>query len=55
MRKLDLFAPPFNLNSSDVMEVIEDSMISSSMKRWMILLKKTTVQTILVSMKNTKY
>ena len=55
MRKLDLFAPPFNLSSSDVMEVIEDSMISSSMKRWMILLKKTTVQKILVSMKNTKY
>ena len=55
MRKLDLFAPPFNLSSSDVMEIIEDSMISSSMKRWMILLKKTTVQKILVSMKNTKY
>ena len=55
MRKLDLFAPPFNLSSSDVMEIIEDSMISSSMKRWMILLKKTTVQKILVSMKNIKY
>lgn len=55
MRQLDLFAPPFNVSSSDVLELFQDSMISSSTKRWMILLKKPTVQKILGSMENSKY
>ena len=55
MRQLDLFAPPFNVSSSDVLELFQDSMISSSTKRWMILLKKPTVHKILGSMENSKY
>ena len=55
MRQLDLFAPPLNVSSSDVLELFQDSMISSSMKRSIILLKKPTVKKMLGSMGNSKY
>lgn len=55
MRNLDFFAPPFDLSSSDVIEVFEDSMVSSSTKRWMILLKKPAVQKMLEALKNNQF
>ena len=55
MRNLDFFAPPFDLSSSDVIEVFEDSMVSSSAKRWMILLKKPAVQKMLEALKNNQF
>ena len=55
MRKLDLFASPFDLSLSDVLEVFEDSMVSSSTKRWMILLQKPAVQKMLEALKKSEF
>jgi len=55
MRKLDLFASPFDLSLSDVLEIFEDSMVSSSTKRWMILLQKPAVQKMLDALKDSEF
>ena len=55
MRKLDLFASPFDLSLSDVLEIFEDSMVSSSTKRWMILLQKPAVQKMLEALKDSQF
>lgn len=46
MRGIDLFSQPFDLSPDDVLETIEDFMISRDAERYMVLLSRSAVESM---------